>query len=293
MDKVLGNKKTIFLLVLPGILVMIAGVLFPILMSGYLSLTSMQGGGAAKFVGLQNYIKIFTKDKTFWISIVHAIILGFSYMLLQHPLCMGFALLLDKMGGKAEKVFRVLFFIPCVISVMVTSKMWVNILNPTFGVFNKVLAYIGLEGLQRNWLSDPNTVFISVLFIIMWQGFGYGMLIYYAGIKGISGDVNEACQIDGAAGLRKFFSVTLPLLMPVVKVNVTLGMINALKQMETVFLITDGGPGDRSQFIANYLYQQAFRAFKYGYANAIAVVFVVICLVVTVIYNKVIVIEDI
>lgn len=292
MNQVLGNKKVIFLLVLPGVLLMFAGVVFPILMSGYLSLTNMQGGKAGAFIGLQNYIKIFTQDKTFWVSVLHALILGVALVLIQHPICMAFALALDHMGGAAEKIFRVLFFVPCVISVMVTSKMWINILNPTFGLLNKVLTEMGLESWCRNWLSDPNTVLACVIFIVMWQGFGNGMLIYYAGVKGISEDVNDACKIDGAKGLRKFFAVTFPMLMPVIKVNATLAMISALKQMETVFLITDGGPGDKSQFIANYLYQQAFRNYKYGYANAISVVFVIICLTATLIYNKAIKIED-
>ncbi|HEY5583522.1 MAG TPA: sugar ABC transporter permease [Ruminiclostridium sp.] len=293
MHKVLGDKRTIFFLVFPGIFLMFAGILFPILMSGYLSLTDMQDGSVAVFVGLKNYIKIFTSDKTFWVSIFHALILGVSLILIQHPICITFALMLDKIGGKAEKIFRILFFVPCVISVVVTSKMWINILNPTFGLMNKLLALLGLESFQRNWLSDPKTVLGCVMFIIMWQGFGYGMLIYYAGIKGISNDVVEACKIDGAIGIKKFFYVTFPMLLPVVKVSVTLAMISALKQMESVYLITDGGPGDKSQFIANYLYQQAFRGFKYGYANAISVVFVIICLVATGLYNKFIKVEDI
>ena len=292
MEKVLGNKKTILMLIIPGVLLMMAGIVFPIIMSGYYSLTDMQGGARSAGLSLQNYIKIFTGDKVFWTSIWHALVLGVALMCIQHPVCMAFAIALDKLGGRAEKLFRVLLFVPCVISIMVTSKMWINILNPTFGLMNKALTALGLESLSRNWLSDPATVLPCVIFIVMWQGFGYGMLIYYAGIKGISADIYEACEIDGARGLRKFFSVTLPMLMPVVKVNFTLAMISALKQMETVFLTTDGGPGASSQFIANYLYQQAFRNYKYGYANAISVVFVVVCLLTTLIYNKAIKVED-
>lgn len=292
MDKVLGNRRMIFLLVLPGVLLMFAGVVFPIIMSGYLSMTNMQGGSQATYVGFANYIKIFTNDQTFWVSLLHAIITGFALMLIQHPICMAFALALDRIGGKAEKTFRILFFVPCVISVMVTSKMWMNILNSTFGLFNKVLREVGLGALATDWLSNPNTVLACIIFIIMWQGFGNGMLIYYAGVKGISPDVNEAAELDGARGLRKFFSITFPMLLPVIKVNVTLAMISALKQMETVYLITDGGPGNKSQFVANYLYQQAFRNYKYGYANAISVLFVIICLLATFIYNRAIKVEN-
>lgn len=164
--------------------------------------------------------------------------------------------------------------------------MWINILNPTFGMLNKVLKTVGLSSICQNWLSDPDYVLGCIIFIVMWQGFGYGMLIYYAGVKGISSDINEACAIDGARGFSKFFRVTFPLLMPVIIVNVTLALISALKEMEIIYLITDGGPGDSSQFVANYLYQMAFRNYKYGYANAISVIFVIICLLVTILYHR-------
>ena len=291
MDRVLRDWKTILFLVLPGVAMVCAGIVFPILMSGYISTTSMQGGSQGSFVGLQNYHTVFA-DKTFWVSLMHALILGIALMCIQHPLCMYFALALDRLGGKAEKIFRILFFVPCVISTMVTSKMWVNVFNSTFGFFNKALTAVGLESWTRNWLSNPDTVLICVIFIVMWQGFGNGMLIYYAGVKGISSEVHEAAQIDGATSLKKFFLVTFPMLKPVVKMNVTLAMISALKQMETVYLTTNGGPGDKSQFVANYLYQQAFRNYKYGYANAISVIFVVICLATTLIYNRVIKVEN-
>lgn len=286
MNKMMSNKKTIALLTVPGLLVVFAGIVFPILMSVYLSLTNQQAGGASTFIGLRNYVKVFTDDPTFWRSVVHALILALCLIALQHPCCILFAVLLDKIGGKAERVFRVLLFIPNVISIMVTSKMWINIFNATFGMLNKLLTAVGLSSLCRNWLGDPKYVLGCVIFVVMWQGFGYGMLIYYAGIKGISKDINEACEIDGARGLTKFFQVTLPLLMPVVVVNVTLAIISALKEMEIIFLMTDGGPGTSSQFPAVYLYQMAFRNYKYGYANAISVVFVVICLIVTLFYIR-------
>jgi len=286
MNKMLSNKRTIVFLVVPGLLVIFAGIVFPILMSVYLSVTDQQGAGAATFVGLRNYIQIFTADKTFWISVLHSLILALGLICIQHPLCMLFAILLDKIGGKAEKIFRVLLFVPNVISIMVTAKMWQNIFNATFGMLNKLLAAVGLSALCQNWLGDPKFVLGCVIFIVMWQGFGYGMLIYYAGVKGISQDINEACEIDGARGLTKFFRVTLPLLLPVIIVNVTLAIISALKEMEIVYLITDGGPGISSQFPALYLYQMAFRNYKYGYANAISVVFVAICLIVTYFYNR-------
>ncbi len=289
MDKVFSDKKVIFSLVLPGVLLFVAAVLFPLAMSVIYSMTDMQGSfQSASYVGFQNYIKLLTEDTTFRRALLHAIMLGLGYMVIQHPICITYAIILDRMGGRAEKLFRVIFFIPCVISIMVTSKMWVNIMNPNYGMLNKLFDAIGMSFLKSQWLSSPDTALSSLFFIIMWQGFGWGLLIYYAGLKSIPPDIYEAAHIDGATGLRTHLLITLPLLMPVIKVNVTLGMINALKQMDTVYLTTGGGPGDSTQFVATYLYKRAFDAYQFGYGNAISVVFVIVCLSATWFYQRVI-----
>ena len=113
------------------------------------------------------------------------------------------------------------------------------------------------------------------------------MLIYYTGIKNIDPVLYEAAAIDGANQVQTFIKITLPLMKPVIQVNVTMAVISALKQMETVYLLTNGGPGNSTQFTANYLYQQAFKAYKYGYGNAIGVIFIIVCLIVTVLLDKV------
>ena len=125
-----------------------------------------------------------------------------------------------------------------------------------------------------------------MLVVLIWHGFGWGMLIYYTGIKNIAPVVYEAAAIDGANGRATFFHITLPLMKPVIKYNVTLAIISALKQMETVYLLTDGGPGNETQFLATSLYKQAFGSYKYGYGNAISVVFIAICLLATVLLNR-------
>ena len=140
--------------------------------------------------------------------------------------------------------------------------------------------------LPLNWFSYDNAIW-SVLIVLIWHGFGWGMLIYYTGIKNIDPVLYEAASIDGANQIQTFVRVTLPLMKPVIQVNVTMAVISALKQMETVYLLTNGGPGNSTQFAANYLYQQAFKAFKYGYGNAIGVVFIIICLVATILLNKI------
>jgi len=286
MHKILSNKLTIFLLVFPGLLLFIFALFVPIFLSVYYGMTDYSGMGKLNFIGFDNFINIFTNDPVFWHSVRNALLLGIGFVVIQHPLCIVFAILLDRIGNKIEKVYRTVFFIPCVISTVVTTKMWVNILDPNVGMLNKVLDAVGLGFLKQEWLGNPKTALLSVLFICIWQGFGWGMLIYYSGLKGISEELYEAAKIDGATSMQVYSRITLPLLKPVIRINVTLAMIAALKQMETVYLATNGGPGDATQFLANYLYIRAFSRFEYGYANAISVIFVIICLLATIISNK-------
>lgn len=293
MHKLLRDKKMIAVLVLPGLLVFTFAVFLPILLSVYFGMTSWSGIGKPEFVGLENFRKLIFHDGTFWISLRNALFLGVGYVLIQHPLCLAAAIILDHIGGRAEKVFRAIFFIPCVISIVVTSRMWVGIYDPQYGLLNKALDLLKLGWLKQEWLGNPKLVLWSLLVIIMWQGFGWGMLIYYAGIKGIPGELYEAARIDGASGIRLYTGITIPLLRPVIRINVTLAVIAALKQMETIYLTTNGGPGNTSQFLANYLYIKAFNSSEYGYGNAISVLFVAACLIAMFLMNRLLKREEI
>ncbi len=288
MHSILRNRLSIFLQVVPGLVIFLFAVFLPIILSVYYGMSDWNGIGAINIIGFKNFEQILFNDPTFWRCLLNALLLSIGLIFIQHPLCIAVAILMDRAGGYIEKVFRAIFFIPCVISVVVTSRMWVSIYDPNFGLLNKFLDGVHLGFLKQQWLGDPKLVLFFILVIIMWQGFGWGLLYYYAGLKGIPGDLYEAAEIDGCSGLNLHLRITVPLLQPVIRVNVTLAVISALKQMETIFLTTNGGPGDVSQFLANYLYRKAFDSYEYGYGNAISVLFVIVCLVVTIFMNKVI-----
>lgn len=240
--------------------------------------------GQANIIGLENY-KVLIKDEAFWTALRNSVLLALGFILIQHPLAIITAAILDKLQGKAEGFFRCIYFIPNVISVAIIAYLWKFIYNPNFGLLNNILKFFGYDA-GVNWLGSGIAIW-SVLIVLIWHGFGWGMLIYYTGIKNIDPSLYEAAAIDGANAKTTFLRITIPLMKPVIQVNVTLAIIAALKQMETVYLLTNGGPGNETQFLANYLYKQAFSSFKYGYGNAISVVFIIICLTATVILNKV------
>lgn len=253
-------------------------------MSVYYGFTDYSGMGSVTFIGLENYKELF-HDTAFGRSLLNSLLLALGFIFIQHPLAIITAAVLDKLQGKAEGFFRCVYFIPNVISVAVIAYLWKFIYNPDFGLLNNILHAFGYQG-TINYFSTENAIW-SVLVVLIWHGFGWGMLIYYTGIKNIDPVLYEAASIDGANTTQTFLRITLPLMKPVIQINVTMAVISALKQMETVYLLTNGGPGDSTQFAANYLYQQAFKAFKYGYGNAIGVVFIIICLVVTVVLNTI------
>lgn len=284
MKKLYSNKLVILSLVLPGLLLFFFAILAPICLSVYYGFTDYTGMGSMNFIGWENYKQLF-HDKAFGLSLRNSLLLAIGFICIQHPLAMITAAILDKLGGRAENFFRCVYFIPNVISVAVIAYLWKFIYNPDFGLLNNIIKAFGGKG-DINWLSYENAIW-AVLVVLIWHGFGWGMLIYYTGIKNIDPVLYEAAAIDGASPTTTFLKITLPLMKPVIQVNVTMAVISALKQMETVYLLTGGGPGNSTQFVANYLYQQAFKAYKYGYGNAIGVVFIIICLLATVLLNTI------
>lgn len=275
MTKLFGNKWAIFLMVLPGLLFLLFAMVVPVILSFYYGMTDWSGIGAMRYIGFANYADIF-KDGAFWISLKNAFLLTIVTIFLQNPFAIIVGIMLLNCR-KGERWFRTIYFIPAVISIVVTTKLWVNILNPNYGLFNKFMNLIGLGFLKINWLSDLHTAIWSVILIVIWQGLGWAILFYYAGLVGIPKELQESARIDGASGIKLYTRVVLPLMTPVITSTVIIALISCLKQMETVYLSTGGGPGDVTQFLANYLYTQAFVASKYGYGNALSVVFVIIC----------------
>ncbi len=211
----------IFSLVLPGILTFLLAILAPICLSVYYSFTDFSGMGTATFNGLSNYKEMF-QDGGFWIS---AQFPAAGSRLYCHPasLAMITAAILDKMQNKAEGIFRCIYFIPNVISVAVIAYLWKFIYNPNFGLLNNILKIFGVTE-EINWLGSGTAIW-SVLIVLIWHGFGWGMLIYYTGIKNIDPVLYEAAAIDGATGGQAFLRITLPLMKPVIQVNVTMAVI--------------------------------------------------------------------
>lgn len=173
MKKLYSNKWVIFSLVAPGVLVFAVAILAPIILSVYYGFMDYSGIGQATFIGLENY-KTLAKDPVFWTALKNSLLLAIGFICIQHPLAMLVAVKLDKLQGKAEGIFRCIYFIPNVISVAVIAYLWKFIYNPNFGLIKKVLQFFGYQG-QINPLGTGSAIW-AVLVVLVWHGFGWGML---------------------------------------------------------------------------------------------------------------------
>lgn len=286
MNKMLGRKRYVAVFVLPALLVFVCFVLIPLIMSGTYSLFEYDGIGAMKFVGLRNYIELFSTDRYFPKSLVNCFILVGASLLIQLPISLILALVLAK-GVKGEKFFRTVYFVPVVISSMVIGQLWMKIFHSDYGLLNIIIRAFGVTGFDYSWLSNPKTAFLSTVIPAVWQYIGYHMLIFYAGVKSISPDYYEAAQIDGATRWQTNTKITLPLLAPVIKTCVIFSITGSLRAFDLIYVMTGGGPNHASEVPATLMYNNLFRRGLYGYGSAQAFFIVIECLIFTVIVNRI------
>lgn len=285
--RILCAKKyaTVAVILIPGLLFFVGGILYPLLQSLKMSTFSASGLDQGNFVGFQNYAALL-KDKVFWLSIRNAVLLALGYIFISHPIAIVVAWNIRKLSEKTEKLFRTLLFVPAVINVVVLVKIWVFMYNPDYGTFNAILRGLGLDSWAINWLNDPNTALPCIIVMAIWIGWSWSFLYDYVAVKSLPQDVFEAARVDGASGWKLHFRITLPMILPVISVFFATAIISAFKTMEIVMLSTDGGPLNSTQFVANYMYLRGFRTFQIGYANAISVVFALICIIITVVFFR-------
>lgn len=252
---------------LPFIIGFFVFLIVPMGISLYYSFCDYNILSPAKFVGLQNYIKMFTGDETFWKSFKATV----YFALVSVPLRLVFALLVAMILVKSTKMtgfYRAAYYLPSIIGGSVAvSVLWKRIFA-TDGVINSLLGAIGIDT-QFAWLGNTKTAIWTLIILAIWQ-FGSSMLIFLSALKQISKELYEAADVDGANKFTKFFKVTLPLLTPTIFFNLVMQMINGFLAFTQSLIITQGKPMDTTLFYALYMYQQSFQFNNAGYASAMA-----------------------
>ena len=284
MKKVLGNKWYIFLLCAPAMLLLIAFVLYPILNIVVMSLQKTDGLTPAKFIGLKNFVQLFTDDG-FMRANLASLGLCLLAVLCNAILAIAVSILLCTLGPKTQKILRTAFIIPLVLSISVISQLWLTIYHADWGLLNTILDKIGLGFLQNEWLINPKTAMICIAIVGMWWMFGMDLLMSYSGIKAIPESYFEAAQLDGAGFWQTVRHITLPLLKDVAKMCVTISAIGGLFTFPQVYIMTGGGPGDLTTTVMMYMYKQAFSNQRYGLAAAVGLVVILETYVVLAVIN--------
>jgi raffinose/stachyose/melibiose transport system permease protein len=285
MNKMLGKKRHIIIFIMPALLLFVCFVIAPLLTTGIYSLFEYDGIGTMDFLGLGNYIELFTKDNYFPHALMNSFILAGASIFIQLPLSLFIAIVLAR-GVKGEKFFRTVYFVPVVISGMVIGQLWIKIFNSQYGLLNVFIRIFGNDEFEFSWLTNASTAFISTLIPAVWQYVGYHMLIFYAGIKSISTEYYEAARIDGATNSQISVRITIPLLAPVIKTCILFSLTGALRAFDLIYVITGGGPNHASEVPATLMYNNLFRRGLYGYGSAQAFFIVIECLVFSFIISR-------
>jgi raffinose/stachyose/melibiose transport system permease protein len=252
--------------IIPALVLYALVVLVPNLQGIVYSFTDWDGfTSQLNFVGFENYLSVLSNDNSLR-AIGNTFLLTLVVAVGQNVIGLLLALGLNT-AVKSKYVLRLVFFLPVVLTPIVTGYLWKYLLTPD-GTVNDILGAMGLQGLQQDWLGNPNLVIYSICATIIWQGAGYSMIIYLAGLQGVPEDVLEAAAIDGAGPARRTWSITIPLINGAIVVNMLLCVLGNLKQFDTVFSMTGGGPAGASETMATIVYQTAF--VELSYPNALA-----------------------
>ncbi len=282
------KNLTIFLFLVPAFALFLLFIVYPIFKSVYYSFFSWKGfGDPTDFIGLENFQQIL-KDKIFQKAVLNGLLIIALSLGIQLPLSLSLAIMVGRdLPGRA--IFRMIFFLPYVISEVITAIAWMGLYNPdpTRGLFNAILTLIpGVEPVA--WLGDMKVVMPALFVVLTWKFFGLHMLLFLAGLQGIPMEVEEAARIDGANGLQLIRFITLPMLGSTIRTSVYLSVLGSLQQFVLVWIMTKGGPVNASEVMATYMYRFGFVRFWYGYGSAVAIVMLLVSLVFSIGYLRII-----
>jgi raffinose/stachyose/melibiose transport system permease protein len=244
-------------------------LLWPIAGSIELSFFSWNGSAPREFIGLDNW-RALLNDSVFWQAFRNNLLLIGLSIIIQMPIAMALAVLLDRIGRRLSKVLRVAYFLPLLLSVVAIGVLFRNIYNPAFGLLNTSLETIGLESLTRPWLADPSTALFAIIVVVSWQFIPFYMVLFAAALADLSADYHDAAKVDGATESQYFFRVALPQMKPVVGVAIALSIIGSLRYFDLVWVMTGGGPVHATELMATYMFRMAFRSSRMGYGATIA-----------------------
>jgi len=287
MQKAFGKKSIILLFILPAFLIYTLFVIVSIIWAGYYSFFDWSGVGEKVFIGLQNYAELLTRDDVFRSTVWHTVIYTVINVLIQVFGGLLFAILLNRVS-KGRVLLQTLYYVPVVISSVAICQIFSKLLSVTpTGVVNQLLSVFDPALKVMEWTSNPDISLYVTAFVEGYKYLGLYMVIFYAALIGVPDELGEAARIDGASLFQEYWNVRIPYIKPVIIANCLLVLNGSLRSFEFSYLLTHGGPGNASELMTTYMYKQAFTSMKYGYGSAVAIMIVIICLIVGVLFKKI------
>ena len=288
MNRKSAERKFIFICLAPAVILVSLFIFIPTVNVFRMSLYRMGGiTNKETFIGFENF-KTLMGDKNFLQAMQNSILIIVLVTICTIVLAILFATLLQRGNFKGNNFFRIIFYIPNILSIVVIAGIFGAIYNPTTGLLNTFLRAIGLDALARNWMSESNIVIYSVIFALVWQAIGYYMVMYMASMAAIPPDYYEAASLDGATELQMFSKITFPLIWSNIRTTLTFYIISTINlSFLFVQIMSDGGPNGKTEVFLNYMYKQAYGNGAYGYGMAIGVVVFIFSFVLSGIVNKI------
>jgi multiple sugar transport system permease protein len=266
-----------YLFILPVVLGLLIWTFGPMIASAFYSLTEYKIISAPEFVGLQNFVDLFTKDKDFAKSLSVTIRYALMYVALSQVVCLGIAVLLSQ-KVRGLTFFRTIFYLPIIVPFVASSVLWKYLYNKEFGPIDGVIKALGMHTI--NWLGSPESALFALVIMSVWSA-AVTTIIYVAGLQHIPEELIDAAKIDGANAVRRFWYVSIPMLTPTIFFNVVTGIIAAFQFFVPAFVMTDGGPVKSTYFYNYNLWEKAFKWLEMGYASSMAWVMFAIIIVLT------------
>lgn len=282
----LRQNMVAYAFVLPAMAFFLIFVCIPAVQTFLTSFTQWEGIGHKKFIGLQNYINIFSNNERFWIAIKNNLM--WAACSATVPLAIGLiqANLLIRGKVKYANVFQLIFFLPQIISSVVAAITWKWIYDPNMGPLNSALKAVGLESFTKPWLGDPGVVMLALLIVYIWIAYGFCTVVFCAAIQGVDEQLYEASRLDGCGSWRQFWNVTLPSIRQSMTTVLLLMIVWSFQVFDLVFTMTTGGPGYSSYVMSYYVYYEGFIANNVGFASALSMTLTTIILVFSKVFMK-------
>ena len=288
-SKLTGGHYLEVIMLAPMFLGFLVFTIYPILWVIRWAWFEYGGYGKAYFIGIDNFVRAFTRDRNFWMAMVNTLYLAITKLIIEMPLAIVLAFFVNN-RVRGSSIFRIIYFLPTVFSIAVVGMIFTILFSAYNGIVNAILTSLNIIQSNVNWFGTRWSALTVILLVSLWSTFGLNMIYFLMGLQNIPDELYECSMLDGATGPRQFFSITLPLLAPVMQIVFMLSLLGTMRLADLTLVMTNGQPGGTTEVIMTYIFKFFFsygeigKRAEYGYGSALSIITAIILAVITIIY---------